>query len=167
MNEAILTTSDARTSILKTAMTRPYEKGDEDCVVALWLKAYCSSEYGRERGADKRGSKERNDFWAEQRRTVMALLEACETTLVVDKEERDAIWAFVCQSPGVLHFAVTKADFPLQRRRIMLACLVDFMAPRTVMTHEIPELRVLFGGPPHGWFVDSRLITPAIKGHFG
>lgn len=145
---------------------RDYRPSDEECVVNLWLNSYCESRYGRRRGAHVRRSNDREAFRAEQRCTVMALVDRCKVRLLVDVEDDDVIWAFACTSPGALHFAVAKRDhgMPEVKRAGFLRQLVDFDA-ELIVTHEIPDIIECCGRLAPKWREDARAIAPALMGY--
>jgi hypothetical protein len=145
---------------------REYRPSDEECVVSLWLRSYCESGYGVWRGAHVAGSKDRSDFWAEQRCTAMGLIEACGVDMLVDIEDDDAILAFACQTAQHVHFAVAKFRFR-EHRRTMLEALLDgaLKAPR-LFSHEMPDLQAAGVQIPESWKYDSMILAPTILGHY-
>lgn len=147
---------------------REYRPSHEECIVSLWLRSYAETRYGKERGAATPGPA-RDAFWAEQRCTVMALIEICGARIICDAADDDQVWAFACLTPACVHLAIAKKSVGPELGGAMLRRLLAgaLGAPR-ILTHEIRDLRRcgIGGAETALWREDARALVPTIMGFY-
>lgn len=125
-------------------LVRPYEAGDEDACVYLWLKSYAHSRYGTQLGAHIDASPAERRYWDEHQPLVLSLLRNEDSRVVCDPSRPNVILGFACTSGAdLVHYVVVKrsavkAGFG---RELVAELLGDRLKRRCYTTFEQTELR--------------------------
>lgn len=143
-------------------MSEPWIKrglmdGDEDFIVATWMRSYCRSREGKAAGADvdNIASEARKRFWDKHAAAAVRLLRVEDTRLLCDPHQPGVIWAWSVTSGDVVHYVLVKRSVERadpEAAREMVRELLGERLDRPCAYTFFPRELALLGMMPRDWY---------------